>query len=103
MDKTYLEKRIHEKAESRADDYFEEIHEFLNQHKDLRHLFLEFGHENIALTGYYDDLALFNSQSNLSKYTNWEELKKKLVSKYEKEETDKVLSKLENVNYLLGE
>ena len=25
MDKTYLEKRIHEKAEERADDYFEEI------------------------------------------------------------------------------
>lgn len=103
MDKTYLEKRIHERAEKRADDYFEEIHEFFNQHKELRQLFLHFDHEAIALTGYSDDLALFNTQSNLSKYTNWEELKKKLVSKYEKEETDKVLSKLENINYLLGE
>ena len=76
MDKTYLEKRIHERAEKRADDYFEEIHEFFNQHKELRQLFLHFDHETIALTGYSDDLTLFNTQSNLSKYTNWEELKR---------------------------
>lgn len=101
MDKSILEKRIHDKAEERADKYFEEINNFFTQHQDLRHLFLESGHESIALTGYGDHSGLFNTQSNLSQYTNWEEFKKHLVSKYEKEETDNILDKLDSINYLL--
>lgn len=110
MDKTILEKRIHERAEKRADKYFEEISEFFYQHEELvangrKGLVLKPIAENksIGFRSPFRDESLFNNQDNLSKYTNWQDIRKELVEKYEKEETDKVLSKLENINYLLGE
>jgi len=104
-----LEKRIHEKAEERANKYFEEIAEFFHQHEEL----VANGREGLVLkpiaenksikfrSPYRGDEALFNSQDSLSKYTNWQDIRKELVEKYEKEETDNILSKLDSINYLL--
>lgn len=109
MDKSILEKRIHDKAEERADKYFEEISDFFYQHEEL----VANGREGLVLkpiaenksirfrSPYRDDESLFNSQDTLSKYTNWQDIRKELVEKYEKEETDNILSKLESINYLL--
>lgn len=109
MDKSILEKRIHAKAEERADKYFEEISDFFNQHEEL----VANGREGLVLkpiaenrsigfrSPYRDDESLFNSQENLSKYTNWQDIRKELVEKYEKEETDNILDKLDSINYLL--
>jgi len=44
---------------------------------------------------------MFDNQESLSKYTNWQDIHKKLVEKYEKEETDNILDKLDSINYLL--
>ena len=109
MDKSILEKRIHDKAEERADEYFEEISDFFYQHKEL----VANGREGLVLkpiaknrsfhfrSPYSDDESLFNSQKNLSKYTNWKDIRKELVEKYEEEETDNILDKLDSINYLL--
>lgn len=109
MDKSILEQRIHDKAEKRADKYFEEIAEFFDQHEEL----VANGREGLVLkpiaenrsihfrAPYSDDEALFNNQDNLSKYTNWQDIRKELVEQYEEEETDNILDKLESINYLL--
>ncbi|MCX7511612.1 hypothetical protein OSJ94_10505 [Levilactobacillus brevis] len=109
MDKSILEKRIHDKAEERANKYFKEISEFFYQHEEL----VANGREGLVLkpiaenrsikfrSPYRDDGSLFNSQDNLSKYTNWKDIRQELVEKYEKEETDNILSKLDSINYLL--
>ncbi|MDS1015258.1 hypothetical protein [Lentilactobacillus buchneri] len=109
MDKSILEKRIHDKAEERADKYFEEISEFFYQHEELvangqEGLVLKPISENKSInfrSPYCDDESLFNSQDTLSKYTNWQDIRKELVEKYEKEETDNILNKLDSINYLL--
>jgi len=104
MDKSILEKRIHDKAEERADQYFEEINQFFSNHDELisRLALVEQGKNKIYFkTEYYDGKGLFDGQKSLSKHTNWQDIRKKLVEKYEKEETDNILSKLNSINYLL--
>ncbi|MCI1922614.1 MAG: hypothetical protein LKJ43_03055 [Lentilactobacillus buchneri] len=105
MDKTFLEKRIHERAEKRADDYFGEIRSFFYQHTELGSLVLKpvKGGKSIPFLTAYQSDALLNNQEGFEKFTNWKDIRKRLVEKYEKEETDEILSKLENINYLLGE
>ena len=112
MNKSDLENHIHDKAEERVDKYFEEISEFFYQHKELVAEPVANGREGLVLKPIaenksihfrspYGDDALFNSQDSLSKYTNWQDIRKELVEKYEKEETDNILSKLDSINYLL--
>lgn len=108
MDKSVLEKRIHDKAEERADQYFYEIRDFFFDHEELVNngqpglVLKNIGGENIRFrTNSNNADALFDSQKSLSKHTNWQEIRKSLVEKYEKEETDNILSKLDSINYLL--
>ena len=108
MEKTYLEKRIHERAEKRADKYFDEISSLFESHDELVRYGLSLKPTDgespkIFRSRYYDGAGIFDSQENLSEFTNWQDIRKELVKKYEKEETDEILSKLENINYLLGE
>ncbi|MCT3602110.1 hypothetical protein EFS28_09455 [Lactobacillus acidophilus] len=52
----------------------------------------------------YSENALLNSNGNekyLNEYTNWPEIKEKLLKKYEKGETDKVLQKLSEISDFL--
>lgn len=103
MDKSILEKRIHDKAEERADNYFIEIRDFLHKHDELvNELALTRTIENVYfLTSYYGGSGMFDNQESLSKHTNWQDIRKELVEKYEKEETDNILDKLDSINYLL--
>ena len=103
MDKSFLEKRIHDKAEERADNYFNEIRGFFHEHDELANeLILTKTIENVYfLTSYFGGSGMFDNQESLSEHTNWQDIRKKLVEKYEKEETDNILSKLNSINYLL--
>ncbi|MCP9369147.1 hypothetical protein KBX44_06480 [Lentilactobacillus kefiri] len=110
MDKSILEKRIHDKAEKRADKYFEEVRSFFESHNEL----VYYNHEGLFMnpsdngtpkryfkSGYSNFNGIFDSQKELSKFTNWQDIRKELVEKYEKEETDNILDKLDSINYLL--
>lgn len=108
MDKSILEKRIHDKAEERADKYFEEISSFFGEHEELVIYRLSLKPTDgespkIFKSRYYDGAGIFDSQENLSEYTNWQDIREKLVEKYEEEETDNILDKLDSINYLLEE
>lgn len=59
-----------------------------------------------SLYSQYSENTLLNSNGNekyLNEYTNWPEIKEKLLKKYEKEETDKVLQKLNGISDFLDE
>ncbi|MCV3742547.1 hypothetical protein OF387_15035 [Lentilactobacillus hilgardii] len=104
MDKSILEKRIHDQAEERADKYFEMIRLFFRDKDELvNKLALTNSKEKIYFKtdAYGDGNGMFDSQEWLSEYTNWQDIRKELVKKYEKEETDNILSKLDSINYLL--
>ncbi len=103
MDKSVLEKRIHDKAEERADKYFANIRLFFRAEGDLvNKLALTNSKEKIYFkTDSYGGHGMFDSQESLSEYTNWQDIRDELVKKYEKEETDNILSKLDSINYLL--
>ncbi len=104
MDKSILEKRIHDKAEERADKYFEMISSFFRNERELRSALVlkPNSKEKVYFrTDYNGGSGIFDSQDILSKYTNWQDIRKELVEKYEKEETDNILSKLDSINYLL--
>lgn len=52
----------------------------------------------------YSEDALLNSNVNeklLNEYTNWPEIKKELLEKYEKEETDEILKRLSGISDFL--
>lgn len=54
----------------------------------------------------YDSSALLNREQNerlLDKYTNWPEVKEKLLKKYQDEETDDILNKLSGISDFLEE
>ena len=103
MDKSILEKRIHDKAEERADEYFEEISDFFHKHDELANeLILTKTIENVYfVTSYLGGSGIFDNQESLNEHTNWQDIRKELVEKYEKEETDNILDKLNSINYLL--
>lgn len=104
MDKSILEKRIHDKAEERVNKYFEGISEFFYQHKELvNELILINNKKKVYFKTDYHNVGsgIFDSQESLREHTNWQDIRKKLVEKYEKEETDNILDKLDSINYLL--
>jgi len=104
MDKSVLEKRIHDKAEERADRYFREFNNFFHEHSELvNELVLTNSKEKIYFKtdAYGDGNGMFDRQKILNKYTNWQDIRNELVKKYEKEETDNILDKLDSIDYLL--
>ena len=106
MDKSVLEKRIHDKAEERADEYFNTIRSFFRNESELvsRLVLKPSSTEKLYFrTDYNSGSGIFDSQESLSEHTNWKDIRKELVEKYEKEETDNILDKLDSINYLLEE
>lgn len=108
MDKSFLEKRIHDKAEERADKYFETIRSFFGSNGSKRELANKLALKPSSKEKLYfrtdrSGSGIFDNQESLSKHTNWQDIRKELVEKYEKEETDNILDKLDSINYLLGD
>lgn len=110
MEKSILEKRIHEKAVERFD---KDIRDFINfvGHSELRNFSLGVvGYDSkIGLAAQGCNWGIINTepypkhQEWLKEHTNFYEIKEQTIKKYEKEETDKILGKLENLDYLWRE
>lgn len=104
MDKSALEKHIHDKAEERADKYFQTIRSFFMNESELvsRLVLKQSSKEKLYFrTDRNGGSGIFDNQESLSEHTNWQDIRKELVEKYEKEETDNILDKLDSINYLL--
>lgn len=111
MQKTILEKRIEEKAEAIFEQNVKEFVDFCQKNpiaKRLKVLVLAKGAEDdqafIPLVNWGSNWALVNGIGIQNKdsveYTNIENIYEELITEYQKQETDNVLNKLENIKYL---
>lgn len=110
MEKSILEKRIHEKAVERFGKDIAKFIDFVDKSK-LRGFELEVkgGESRIPFADWGCNWGIINTEPYesheewLKNHTNFYELREKIIKEYEKEETDKILGKLENLDYLWRE
>lgn len=105
MDKTILEKRIKERAEERFDNEFREFVKYIYNHPIGGRLKVKIGDSNIPIANFGRNYGLFNEEGIQNKHsdnTNLQLVKMSLLREYEKEETDEILKKLENLGYLFN-
>lgn len=103
---SFLEKRIKEKAEEKFERDWNELVEALQENSIARLLFLkaEGMKKEIWLIGNYTKDSLFYSEPprtdvSLKEFTNFKAVKENLLEKYEKEETDRLLSEINSKHW----
>src|SRR5699024_2711514 len=105
MEKTFLEKRIEEKAIELFEKDYRDFVEIVNRHPVGKLLKVNVNEEQIPLTTIGRNYALFNTeqeQNSRSKLTNYDEVKELLIKKYIAEETDKIIEQLQSIGYLFN-
>ena len=103
MDKTMLEKRIEERAEKRFTDDLRSLINDIQKNPIGKSLTILINGKPVELADSGINFGLINNNSTKGKYvlnTNLKEIKEKLVDEYKKEETDSILDKLTNIDYL---
>ena len=103
VDKTFLEKRIEEKARK---EFEKEWNDFVNQmyhHPIFKHITIEINEKDIPLAALGVNFGVFNQEQDKNprnKFLNFEEVKEKVIQEKIKKETDELLNRLSAVNYL---
>ena len=103
MDKTMLEKRIEERAEKRFTDDLRSLINDIQKNPIGKSLTILINGKPVELADSGINFGLINNNSTKGNYvhnTNLIEIKEKLVDVYIKEETDSILDKLTNIDYL---
>ena len=104
MSKTILEKRIEQRAEERFEKELKEFIGIVERHPIGKLLRISIEGKNIPIAANGPNYGLFNYEGTKNslgeKTTNLGDVKEKLLEKYKQEETDEILSKLDNLNYL---
>jgi hypothetical protein len=104
MEKTALDKRIHERAEERFNAEFKGLVDYLSSHpifSRLQAALPDVG--KISLVNFGTNRGLLNAtglKNSNSHVVNLAEVKEELLKKYIQEETDNLLKKLEGLEYL---
>lgn len=107
MNKSVLEKRIKERAEEKTKEEYNEFVNMLEKNKFGKLLHVKFeDNESIPLSNFGCNYSLFNhnclENSNVV-HTNLEEIYNDILEKNIREETDRILSKLDGIGYLFGQ
>lgn len=105
MEKTFLEKRIEEKAIELFEKDYRDFVEIVNRHPVGKLLQIKVNEKQIPLTNFGCNYGFFNNEqerNSRSKLTNYDEMKEQLIDRYIKEETDKVIDQLQNIGYLFN-
>ena len=103
MDKTMLEKRIEERAEKRFTDDLRSLINDIQKNPIGKSLNILINDNPVELADSGINFGIINNNSTKGNYvhnTNLIEIKEKLVDVYIKEETDSILDKLTNIDYL---
>ena len=103
MDKTMLEKRIEERAEKRFKDDLRSLINDIQKNPIGKSLTILINDNPVELADSGINFGIINNNSTKGNYvhnTNLIEIKEKLVDVYIKEETDSILDKLTNIDYL---
>lgn len=103
MEQTFLEKRIQERAKSRVDNDYKQFLEMVNKSPFGRGVKFDgkplVGNSSDSVMPVY--ITHINEGTEARFKTNLLTVKKDLEEKYIKEETDKLLSQLDGIKYLL--
>lgn len=103
MDKTFLEKRIENKA---REEFEKEWNDFVDQmyhHPIFKHITIKNNEKDIPLATFGVNFGVFNQEQDKNprnKFLNFEEVKEKVIQEKIKKETDKLLNRLSAVNHL---
>lgn len=103
MDKTFLEKRIEEKA---REEFKKEWNGFVEQmYRNLifKHITIKIDGKDIPLATFGVNFGVFNQEQDKNprnNFLNFEDVKEKVIQEKIKEKTDELLSRLSAVDYL---
>ena len=103
VDKTFLEKRIENKA---REEFEKEWNDFVGQmyhHPIFKHITIKINEKDIPLATFGVNFGVFNQEQDKNprnKFLNFEEVKEKVIQEKIKKETDELLDRLSSVNYL---
>lgn len=106
MEKTFLEKRIRERAEKQTEKEYQDFINMLRKNKFANALKIKINDEEIPLFNFGCNYALLNNngiENKRSIHTNLEEVYDKILNENIKENTDVILGKMESIAYLFGE
>ena len=103
MDKTFLEKRIEEKA---REEFKKEWNDFVDQmyhHPIFKHITIEINKKDIPLATFGVNFGVFNQEQDKNPrnvFLNFEEVKEKVVQEKIEGKTDDLLHRFSSLNYL---
>jgi hypothetical protein len=103
VDKTFLEKRIEEKAREEFEKEWNDFVNQMNNHPIFKHITIKINEKNIPLSDFGINFGVFNQEQDKNprnKFLNFEEVKEKVVQEKIKKKTDELLNRLSAVNYL---
>lgn len=103
MDKSFLEKRIENKARKEFEKEWNGFVEQIYRHPIFKHITIKINGEDIPLATFGVNFGVFNQEQDKNprnKFLNFEDVKEKVVQNKIEEETEELLYRLSSVNYL---
>lgn len=103
VDKTFLEKRIEEKARKEFEKEWNGFVDQMYHHPIFKHITIKINEKDIPLATFGVNFGVFNQEQDKNprnKFLNFEEVKEKVIQEKIKKETDELLDRLSSVNYL---
>ena len=103
MDKTFLEKRIENKAREEFEKEWNDFVDKMYHHPIFKHITIKINEKDIPLATFGVNFGVFNQEQDKNprnKFLNFEEVKEKVIQGKIKKETDELLNRLSAVNYL---
>lgn len=103
VDKTFLEKRIENKARKEFEKEWNGFVDQMYHHPIFKHITIKINEKDIPLATFGVNFGVFNQEQDKNprnKFLNFEEVKEKVIQEKIKKETDELLDRLSSVNYL---
>lgn len=103
MDKTFLEKRIENKAREEFEDEWNDFVIQMYNHPIFKHITIKIEEKDIPLATFGVNFGVFNQKQDENPrniFLNFEDVKEKVIQEKIKEKTDELLSRLSAVDYL---
>ena len=103
VDKTFLEKRIENKAREEFEKEWNDFVEQMYRHPIFKHITIKIDGEDIPIAAPGINFGVFNQgqdRNPRNKFLNFEEVKEKVIQEKIKKKTDELLSRLSSLNYL---
>ena len=103
MDKSFLEKRIENKARKEFEKEWNGFVEQMYRHPIFKHITIIIDGKYIPLATFGVNFGVFNQEQDKNprnNFLNFEDVKEKVIQEKIKEKTDELLSRLSAVDYL---